>query len=67
MTLHRQKDELTFECDTCQDFLFTDTKYMSGALGVLQSNQWRAIKRPAGQKLGDSFAHFCNKCKMAQR
>lgn len=55
--IHRQHDQIEFECDDCGDVLDTSATEWSDALRSLKNEGW--ISRKAGN---NQWEHFCSAC-----
>ncbi len=54
--IDRQQNLIIFICDSCDEFLETETDDFQEALSVLRSNNWTAKK--AGE-----WQHICDNCR----
>ena len=68
--LDRQKGNIVFECDGCDDVLDTGTSNFDAAVNLLNREEWRSKKtvrldapgsRPDDKK--DEWEHYCSRCK----
>jgi len=55
--LDRQKGNVVFECDGCDEVLETETSNFDAAVNMLNQEDWRS------RKVGDTWEHYCLKCK----
>lgn len=56
MTVDRQKGNVVFECDACNETLETKTSNFSAAMNLLHHEGWKA-RREDGE-----WVHYCDKC-----
>lgn len=56
MTIHRDKGEITFECDGCDETLDTAEEHWPHAQRKFRDDGWRA------EKVGADWLHLCAGC-----
>ena len=56
MVVDRQKGNIVFECDACNEVLDTKTSDWGSAMNVLRGNSWKARKED------EEWVHYCDKC-----
>jgi hypothetical protein len=54
--IHRQHDQIEFECDDCGEVLETDASDWSEALRRMKTEGW------VSRKNGSQWEHFCPVC-----
>ena len=68
--LDRQKGNIIFKCDGCDEVLDTETSNFDAAVNLLNREDWRSKKvirsaasssRPDDKK--DEWNHYCSRCK----
>lgn len=55
--IHRNRGEITFECDGCDSLIETGDDDFGEAMAQFRSADWKA------QKVGDEWLHLCPVCK----
>jgi hypothetical protein len=56
MTVDRQKGNIIFECDACNETLETNTSNWDAAMNMLRHGGWKARKED------EEWVHYCDKC-----
>jgi hypothetical protein len=56
MGVDRQKGDVVFVCDACNEVLETNTSDWDSALNMLRRQHWRSRKED------DEWVHYCDKC-----
>lgn len=63
MTIHTDHNDIIFECDDCNELLYTETSNFDSALNIMHRNNWKAKVAKGQSEASKIWKHICANCK----